>query len=526
MNKVEAREVETDRSIGLNQSCVLLSGFASILYVTWNNHFILLNKLKEDFMGGILSSGNACSSSVNYDDVVTWNESRKRQRLSMSYNEENPRLIPCLPDEISIHILARVPRICYFNMRLVSWSWREALMSPELFSIRKELGKTEEWLYVLTKVDDDSLMWYALDPTSKIWQRLPPIPSIAYEEEYQNALSSMWMWSMVGRTIRLADVVRSWLGRKDTSKQMPLCGCAIGALGGCLYVLGGFSRATTLRSVWRFDPTMNSWTEVSPMSTGRAYCKTGILKDKLYVVGGVSRVRGGFNPLQSAEVFDPCSGTWSEVPSMPFSKAQVLPTAFLADIMKPIATGMTSYMGKLCVPQSLYSWPFFVDVGGEMYDPETNAWIEMPIGMGDGWPARQAGTKLSVVVDGELYALDPSSSLDNGKIKVYDQKEDAWKVAISRVPLYDFQDSESPYLLAGFHGKLHVITKNINHEITVLQADPNMNVMSPSSSSSALCDTSLCELISPVELDTVIWKVVTSRSFGSAELVGCLVINL
>ena len=65
-------------------------------------------------------------------------------------------------------------------------------------------------------------------------------------------------------------------------------------------------------------------------------------------------------------------------------------------MLKPIATGMTAFRGKLCVPQSLYSWPFFVDVGGEAYDPATDSWLEMPNGMGDGWPARQAGTKLRV----------------------------------------------------------------------------------------------------------------------------------
>ena len=108
---------------------------------------------------------------------------------------------------------------------------------------------------------------------------------------------------------------------------------------------------------------------------------------------------------------------------MPFSKAQVLPTAFLVDMLKPIATGLTSNMGRLCVPQSLYSWTFFVDARGETYDPETNSWVEMPNDTGEGWPARQGSTKLSVVVDGELYAFETSTSLDNGKIKVYDQRE-------------------------------------------------------------------------------------------------------
>jgi hypothetical protein len=353
------------------------------------------------------------------------------------------------------------------------------------------------------------------------------MPNVVYEEEYSRGLPWFSIWNMVGPSIKICDTIRGWLGRKNSFDQMPFCGCAIGALDGCLYVLGGFCKASTMKCVWRFDPIQNAWSEVTAMSTSRAYGKTGILNNKLYVVGGVSRGRGGLAPLQSAEVFDPSTGIWSQVPSMPFSKAQALPTAFLTDMLKPIATGLTPYMGRLCVSQSLYSWPFFVDVGGEIYDPETNSWVEMPNGMGDGWPARQAGTKLSVVVDGELYAFDPSSSLDSGKIKVYDQREDAWKVVIRKVPMYDLAGSESPYLLAGFHGKLHVITKDINHEIAILRAELRKNLGSFSSCSTSVVAGSLHEHSeSLAESDTVVWKAIGTKDFGSSELVSCQVIDI
>lgn len=473
-------------------------------------------------MGSILSLAGPKGRASDCDSVSQI-ESCKRQRMSSSFSEESERLIPSLPDEVSIQIIARLPRVCYFNVQLVSRKWMATVMSPELYKLRKELGTTEEWLYLLTKVEDDKLFWHGLDPLSRKWQRLPMMPNVVYEDESRKGLSGLLMWNMVGTSLNIADFIRGWLGRKESLDQMPYCGCAIGAVDGCLYVLGGFSRALTMKCVWKFDPIRNQWSEVASMSTGRAYCKTGILNNKLYVVGGVSQGRGGLTPLQSAEVFDPSTGTWSEVPSMPFSKAQVLPTAFLADMLKPIATGLTSYMGRLCVPQSLYSWPFFVDVGGEIYDPETNSWVEMPNGMGEGWPARQAGTKLSVVVDGELYAFDPSSSLNSGKIKVYDQREDAWKVVIGKVPIYDFADSESPYLLAGFHGKLHVITKDVNHRITVLRAD---SCSLPSSSTSFFAGP-LNELSeSTTESDAVVWKVVANRDFGSAELVSCQVLEI
>ncbi|XP_010477456.1 PREDICTED: F-box/kelch-repeat protein At1g22040-like [Camelina sativa] len=480
-------------------------------------------------MGSVMSL--SCSKrKATSQDVESSNESRKRRKTCSDNDvvvDEFCRLIPSLPDELSIQILARLPRICYSSVRLVSRRWRSAVSTSEVYGLRKELGRTEEWLYVLTKGHEDKLLWYALDPVSTKWQRLPPMPVVVYEEESRRSLSGLW--NMVGPSFKVTEIVRSLFGRKDTSEQMPFCGCAIGAVDGCLYVLGGLSRSKTVSCVWRFDPIFNSWSEVSSMLTSRAYSKTGVLNKKLYVVGGVDRGRGGLAPLQSAEVYDPSTDAWSEVPSMPFSKAQVLPNAFLADLLKPIATGMTCYNGMLCVPQSLYSWPFFVDVGGEVYDPETNLWVEMPSGMGEGWPARQAGTKLSVVVDGELYAFDPSSSMENGKIKVYDQKEDTWKVVIGEVPIYDLTDSESPYLLAGFHGKLHFITRDTNHNVTVLRADvPNIPVSLPSSSSSSVSGSrSLSEKgNAPNKSDTVIWKLIATKDFGAAELVSCQVIDI
>lgn len=478
-------------------------------------------------MGAILSLGSPKSGTKDYHEV-TQNDTCKRQRMSSPTFEESQRLIPNLPDELSIQIIARLPRICYPHIRLVSQKWKGTVTSSELFKLRKELGKTEEWLYLLTKIEEDKLLWHAFDPLSRKWQRLPRMPNVVYEEEYTRGLPWFSIWNMVGPSIKFADTIRGWLGRKNSFDQMPFCGCAIGALDGCLYVLGGFCKTSTMKCVWRYNPIQNTWSEVTAMSTSRAYGKTGILNNKLYVVGGVSRGQGGLAPLQSAEVFDPSTSTWSEVPSMPFSKAQALPTAFLTDMLKPIATGLTPYMGRLCVSQSLYSWPFFVDVGGEIYDPETNSWIEMPNGMGDGWPARQAGSKLSVVVDGELYAFDPSSSMDSGKIKVYDQQEDAWKVVIRKLPMCDLAGSESPYLLAGFHGKLHVITKDINHEIAVLRADLRNDLGSLSSSSCSVIARSLLDEHpeSLAESDTVVWKAIGTKDFGSSELVSCQVIDI
>ncbi|OMO94164.1 hypothetical protein COLO4_16495 [Corchorus olitorius] len=472
-------------------------------------------------MGSVLSSGSPRSSIDYYDELlVLQSETCKKQKIFSRFDEDSARLIPVFPDELSIQILARLPRLHYLKMRLVSRKWKETIMDPDLYKLRKELGMTEQWLYVLTKVEEENIVWRAMDPLSGKWLRLPPIPNITIEEEPTS------LWKMVGPRTKLAEFIRGWLGEKSGSDNTQFCGSGIAAIDGCLYVLGGLSRASTMKNVWRFDPIQMAWSEVTPMSIGRAYCKTSILNNKLYVVGGVTRGPGGLIPLQSAEVFDPCTGTWSQVPSMPFSRAHLLPNAFLADMLKPIATGMISYMGRLHVCQSLYSWPFFFDAGGEIYDPETNSWADMPNGMGDGWPQRQAGTKLSVVIDGELYACDPSTSpMDNGKIKVYDQKEDAWKVVIKNVPINDSTNSDSPYLLAGFHGKLHVITKDENCHVVVLQAIPPDDLcpwQSSSSTSGLLHEVS----DSPSGSESVVWKAIGTRDLGPAELVSCQVLEM
>uniref|UniRef100_A0A7N0T180 F-box domain-containing protein n=1 Tax=Kalanchoe fedtschenkoi TaxID=63787 RepID=A0A7N0T180_KALFE len=462
-------------------------------------------------MGSVLSVNNTAVPSPLMEGAS--------KRLKISLTDSDPRLIPTLPDEISFQILARVPRVKYMSLKLVSRAWKAAVTGQELFDVRREVGKSEEWIYLLLKREDSKLSWYAIDPLSKKWLRLPPMPHLKLAEDQG---WSFRLSDVLSSSVRIVDAVRGWLGRNDKTNQMTLSGCSFGVIGGSLYVLGGLSKSSTLDRVWRYDPIQNSWNEACPMSTGRAYCKIGVLNDKLYVVGGVTRGRGGLTPLLSAEVFDPSTGVWSELPSMPFSKAQAMPTALLADLLKPIATGIASYQGKLYVPQSLYCWPFFVDVGGEVYDPMSNSWDEMPPGMGESWPAKQAGTKMSATINGDLYGLDPSSSLDNAQIKVYDHKHDTWEVVARDVPIHNLVDSEIPYLLAGLLGKLHVITKDASHNIIIMQADIR-NHLRPAAD---LSDGSSISFELPTTHDSEIWKVIATRSGRSAHLVGCQVLNV
>ncbi|TYI29404.1 hypothetical protein ES332_A05G314300v1 [Gossypium tomentosum] len=65
-------------------------------------------------MGAVLSLAAPRSSINDCNEVLqsgTWKKNK-----SSCLNKDNSRLIPCLPDELSLQNLARIPRIHYFNL--------------------------------------------------------------------------------------------------------------------------------------------------------------------------------------------------------------------------------------------------------------------------------------------------------------------------------------------------------------------------------------------------------------------------
>ncbi|GLJ04966.1 hypothetical protein SUGI_0007900 [Cryptomeria japonica] len=84
-------------------------------------------------------------------------------------------LIPGLPNDVALQILARIPREYYCEaIPRVSSSWREAVKSPELFALRKRLRVTESWIYAAVK-DPFFIRWCARNSTAEDseWWPLP-----------------------------------------------------------------------------------------------------------------------------------------------------------------------------------------------------------------------------------------------------------------------------------------------------------------------------------------------------------------
>lgn len=88
-------------------------------------------------------------------------------------------LIPGLPEDLAKICLARVPRTHFPVMGAVSKRWMSFLESKELIAVRKEVGKLEEWVYVLTPdAGAKGSHWEILECSGQKQSPLPRMPGL------------------------------------------------------------------------------------------------------------------------------------------------------------------------------------------------------------------------------------------------------------------------------------------------------------------------------------------------------------
>ncbi|KAJ1438478.1 Thioredoxin-like superfamily [Sesbania bispinosa] len=216
----------------------------------------------------------------------------------------------------------------------------------------------------------------------------------------------------------------------------------------------------TMKSVWQYDLVKNSRTEASPMSVVydpsiNSWLEipiSGPLKRRLqqlmnshpvmlFMKGSLEEPKYGFNRkvvdvLKKEKVkfgsFDILSDLEVRDGLKKFSNWPTYPQLYCkGELLEPEnAKGGISKSTNLSITLSsrleslINSSPVMLFMKGKPDEPMTGS-----------WPARQAGTKLSVTVNDDLYAFDPSNSLDSAKIKVYDYEGDTWKVVARDVPI-------------------------------------------------------------------------------------------
>ena len=196
-----------------------------------------------------------------------------------------------------------------------------------------------------------------------------------------------------------AVVVGSW------SKAPPLLAArsahAVVATGDAVYALGGSGAGGTPLGVERFDG--KRWSVATTLPGDGLNAPAAVaLGGRIYLIGGFA---GTTNlPVDSVQVFDPSSATWSSAAPLPAPRGGH--AAVVLD-------------GKIHVLGGGNSVSTIAD--HSVYDPATDSWSEAaPLPRAEGSPA-------AVVFGGKLYAIGGRSGLsDYGDVYVYDAAKDAW----------------------------------------------------------------------------------------------------
>ncbi|XP_050234664.1 F-box/kelch-repeat protein At1g30090 [Mercurialis annua] len=307
-------------------------------------------------------------------------------------------LIPGLPDDVAFNCLLRLPIESHSACRVVCKRWHLLLGNKErFFTRRKELGFKDPWLYVFAfHKCTGKIQWQVLDLTHFSWHSIPAMPCKD---------------KVCPHGFRCASIPRD----------------------GTLFVCGGMVSDVDcpLDLVLKYEMQKNRWTVMNQMIAARSFFASGVIDGMVYVAGGNSTE---LFELDSAEVLDPMKGIWRRVSSM--------------------GTNMASYDaavldGKLLVTEG-WLWPFYVSPRGQVYDPRTDTWENMAVGLREGW------TGSSVVVYGRLFVV---SELERMKLKVYDADYDTWE-AIEGPPLPE--QICKPFAVNACDYKIYIVGRNLH----------------------------------------------------------------
>ncbi|XP_077250307.1 F-box/kelch-repeat protein At1g67480-like [Tasmannia lanceolata] len=233
-------------------------------------------------------------------------------------------ILPGLPDDVAKYCLALIPRCHFPVMGAVCKRWRSFIQSKEFITVRKEAGRLEEWLYVLTcDADGKGSHWEVLGCFGKEHQLLPPMPG-PVKASFGVVVLDGKLLVMGGHLVDAgngcvsADVYQydSRLNRWSMLAKMNVAryDFACAEVGGVVYAVGGFGAdSESLSSAEMYDPDTNKWTLVESLRRPRWGCFACGFEGKLYVMGGRSNFTIGNSRF--VDIYNAEHHSWCEMKS-------------------------------------------------------------------------------------------------------------------------------------------------------------------------------------------------------------------
>ncbi|XP_071725381.1 F-box/kelch-repeat protein At1g16250 [Rutidosis leptorrhynchoides] len=325
-------------------------------------------------------------------------------------NEHQP-IIPGLPDDLALICLAKLSHGYYGLLQSVSKKWRDTIRSEDYANYKMSKGLCGDWLFVLTESSENQ--WIAYDPLSDRWH---PLPVFSRPTHFHN-------WKHVGFSCvcvsnRLLVIGGSYELRNSTQP---------------------FQKSLITNEVMQFDPFTNQWSRVASMITPRAQFACNLIDGKVYVAGGRNLFSGN-RGLLLAEVYDPLTDRWEELPPMPQPQMDCI--------------GL-SHKGKLLVISDQVGLPG--QQTSYIFDPSNDTWTSL----GDIWEwpfSRAIQYEVHLMGDGQLCTV-----VEQGEshIKMRDIEEGEWYDvgSIPSITLSDHARALEPfgYRVASWRNELYIL---------------------------------------------------------------------
>ncbi|CAN8307933.1 unnamed protein product [Cochlearia groenlandica] len=203
---------------------------------------------------------------------------KKKKTPSPATIESRPSLTS-LPRDLLLNCLARVSRLHYPTLSLVSKHFRSIVASTELYETRSLLRRTESCLYLCLRIP--------LDPNT-YWFTLCQRPNRSLTKESTG----------------------NFLIPISSPPSPPLDSSSLVSFGSDIYRIGGKWPSSSSSRVSVLDCRFNTWRKAPRMRVKRRNTTTASLVDgKIYVAGGCKDI----NSWNWVEVFDPKTQTWENV---------------------------------------------------------------------------------------------------------------------------------------------------------------------------------------------------------------------
>nr|UBY07512.1 NBS-LRR disease resistance protein [Dasypyrum villosum] len=346
--------------------------------------------------------GIAIQSTRQQQDVVSWSNT-----------------IDVIGRDLFIYCLHRLSRWDYGAIASLNRDFNSVVRNGDIYRLRRKNGVVECWLLYLS-CENNSHEWEAYDPSTGRWIQVPKMPPAGITIWNSLAVGTeLLVFGDHGRdALRYSILTNSWTGVADAdAMNTPRYVFGSASVGENAYVAGGVdsSHRNVLNSAEMYDSETHTWTPLPSMNRARYKCSGAFMDGKFYVIGGNS---SSAELLTCGEEYDLNRRSWRVIHNMSQGLNE-------ADNGPPLLLAV--------VNNELYAADYSENNDLKQYDKLDNKWItlgKLPVQSknkdGCDMGFRACGEKGLIVIG------RPNNSTDEKVIELHSWTPPVWKLIATR----------------------------------------------------------------------------------------------